>query len=574
MDGLDRDLVLGKLLTGYAASASRSQMVSGEASDLWRGDVPLFEVGVRDGIVFHNGEPLRPRAVVESPLQDVRERAERLLAPEAQRRERQVVELAFGTAMAKMRTGTPGAAAAATDYVGRGVNTWEGSENLDTPCSRQEPDAAAKIRRVAAEQICDEIIRRAIKAGGHIGWLSAAAAGPFDWAIAPAALDFYSGLSGIGHALSLVGRRTGGAILEHAEWVLREVAEYAEVAFQDGIEEALDAKVFDSGAFGHAGGLLLAMADAYVKFGDGLYLDAARTGLRWLSLLARQDQDRDVVSGNAGCVLAVLAASEMSCDIDGGDLVEYCVGSILDAAITNVDDGSLSWRQRDGGKPLLGFAHGSAGVACALSAAGDYMGRDDWRDAAERALRFESRFVTSDGDWPDFRDDPSAASADIAGDLGQMRAWCHGAPGAGLARSLILGRGGMLQDRGRITAELGKAALSTANSLFARSGGPTAASTNLCLCHGAIGNLICLEKMLAQLPPSTLSLEAGAIERAWLRVCEIGMNEGWSCGSPMGVPVPGLMMGLAGIAWGLEFQQNDGKELDVLTLAYGARREP
>lgn len=77
--------------------------------------------------------------------------------------------------------------------------------------------------------------------------------------------------------------------------------------------------------------------------------------------------------------------------------------------------------------PLLGFAHGTTGIAWALSA---YENEDPriklW---IERALAYErSAFKENNNRWPDFR------SLNKSQNQIPIDAWCHGSIGIGLSR--------------------------------------------------------------------------------------------------------------------------------------------
>jgi lantibiotic modifying enzyme len=84
---------------------------------------------------------------------------------------------------------------------------------------------------------------------------------------------------------------------------------------------------------------------------------------------------------------------------------------------------------------FVGFAHGAAGMACALLRLFEATGIDAFRDAAERGYRFErGLFLRASGNWPLVGplDGPSGGVGS------RMNAWCHGAPGIALANAFAL----------------------------------------------------------------------------------------------------------------------------------------
>ena len=93
------------------------------------------------------------------------------------------------------------------------------------------------------------------------------------------------------------------------------------------------------------------------------------------------------------------------------------------------DAGHCAWRLPWTSRPLTGFGHGAAGIACALARLGHATGERRFVDAACEGIAYECAvFSVEAGNWPDFRGLP--------GETGPvyMNAWCHGATGIGLGR--------------------------------------------------------------------------------------------------------------------------------------------
>jgi lantibiotic modifying enzyme len=116
-----------------------------------------------------------------------------------------------------------------------------------------------------------------------------------------------------------------------------------------------------------------------------------------------------------------------------------------------------------------------------------------------------------------------------------MVMWCHGAPGIAFGRLLSLRH----LDGPGVRAELSTALETTLRGGFGAS---------YCLCHGDLGAIEVLHlagKVLDE-PRWTWS----ALQRAAVVVRQ-GREGGWRCGLPRGSESPGLLMGLAGIGYGL-----------------------
>ena len=83
---------------------------------------------------------------------------------------------------------------------------------------------------------------------------------------------------------------------------------------------------------------------------------------------------------------------------------------------------------------LLGFAHGSAGIAAAMARLGVSLSDDRLSDASFKAITYERSFFRhSHNNWPDLSFKSSI------NDFRYMNAWCHGGPGIGLGRICLYG---------------------------------------------------------------------------------------------------------------------------------------
>ncbi|MEO8277956.1 MAG: DUF4135 domain-containing protein, partial [Thermoanaerobaculia bacterium] len=145
----------------------------------------------------------------------------------------------------------------------------------------------------------------------------------------------------------------------------------------------------------------------------------------------------DLFGGTAGAVLALLALFEATDEeiwrqraIDLGDQLIAAGRPVPGAARGE----GISWSGSAGEPALTGFAHGSTGIARALSALWEATGAERFAAAVRGALAFErSRFDDRFGDWPVVR--PGVAETEerrIA-----MNAYCHGGAGIALGRAYL-----------------------------------------------------------------------------------------------------------------------------------------
>jgi lantibiotic modifying enzyme len=194
---------------------------------------------------------------------------------------------------------------------------------------------------------------------------------------------------------------------------------------------------------------------------------------------------------------------------------------------------------------LCGLAHGAAGVALAfeahatLSSATPYR----WRAEAAAARLFErSHFDAAACSWADLR----GGASDGGTGPGHPRYWCHGS--IGIAQERLRAQRSACDDP-TIAADLA-AALSAARRETERicrgPAGPGAGfSANASQCHGLSGIIDLL------VDTGTAADLALAREVAGFIRLDASRPEGYRCGNPGGEPAPGLMVGLADIAWGL-----------------------
>jgi len=207
-----------------------------------------------------------------------------------------------------------------------------------------------------------------------------------------------------------------------------------------------------------------------------------------------------------------------------------CGRHLLEARVTS-QTGHRAWPTLEG-KLLTGFSHGAAGIAYALLRLYAATSETAFRDAAEEAIAYErSVFSPEAGNWPDFRLSTPEEPA-------FMTAWCHGAPGIGLARI-----GGLeALDMAEIRADV-EVALKTTLDHGVRGGDH--------LCCGSLGRAELLLEAASRLSRPEL-LETG---RRWATgiVARAEQTDGYAVSPRLsgGMDSPGLFQGMAGIGYEL-----------------------
>jgi lantibiotic biosynthesis protein len=387
---------------------------------------------------------------------------------------------------------------------------------------------------LAADRIGCRLCRDAIWSDGRCNWLGWAMeprAGQWVTAFRAAGTNLYDGASGIGIFLARLACLTGDPIFRAT----------AEAALSQALT-TVDSLV-ESGEYGFYSGLSgigSACRDAGRASGHEALAARGEAALRAAARITPNRQRIDVINGSAG-LIPILIESAV------GEWQDELIASAIRHGEELLDLAKRSergWSWDTLGLPnephLLGFAHGVSGIACALAALAKATDRPDFLNGAREALRYErAHFRAAEGNWPDLR---SFSQPVPGGEPPCMVAWCHGAPGIGMAR-LNLHR--LLPEEPEILAEAETAIRTTAATLDTAS---IQRLGNFSLCHGASGNadLLIIASDLLDRPELRSRAEAVGI-----RGIEQFEDRGspWPCGVPAAGETPNLMLGLAGIGY-------------------------
>src|SRR5688572_19275936 len=149
-----------------------------------------------------------------------------------------------------------------------------------------------------------------------------------------------------------------------------------------------------------------------------------------------------------------------------------------------------------GGRVLTGLWHGQSGFALAIARLRDGDGAAALQPLARAALAFErDHRDPAAGRWPDLRPDATEPCA---------CAWCHGAPGIGLARAVMRARRLADDEPGAagaqaLSEDLNLAALATRDE-------PDAPLDHLCC--GSMGLVACTQAMAEAMDDPDLLADA------------------------------------------------------------------
>lgn len=225
--------------------------------------------------------------------------------------------------------------------------------------------------------------------------------------------------------------------------------------------------------------------------------------------------------GIAGCLAAMSAVQAELGSAAAGNVARECAGLLV--SLVNRTSG----RCADDGDPVpQGFAAGPAGIGWALARYAAIEADSDCLQAGHCALRY--------------------AGESLAGALKkEAHGWCSGTAGLLLARCM--------------THDTNAAEIQLAVRLL--TGRPLL--RDLSLCHGELG---IADALTVVTNPRCGDAACGALRHRAGLILDLISRQARYCGTPGGIPTPGLLSGLAGIGYGLLRLGFGGRVPSVLLL--------
>lgn len=257
-----------------------------------------------------------------------------------------------------------------------------------------------------------------------------------------------------------------------------------------------------------------------------------------------EDQKFDVIFGVAGCILALLSLYKKTPEASLLALAQKMGDHLVNSA--HPEETGVSWPTK-GSQGLLGFSHGTAGIAFALDNLAMASGKDSYLKTADQAIAYErSHFSKEARNWPHLgMEDASSFPC----------AWCHGAPGIGLARICSP----RLAKSPEMLEEVAHATFST-KATFTNTGQHH-------LCCGDLGRAEILSTIAKHTGDAALGKYARERISALVQQTRTNRNYNLFSALPAGAFIPGFMQGLSGIGYTFLRYTKDGKDLpNVLIL--------
>lgn len=515
-DGLDRDRLFDRLWAGIEHRPHLASLIPFERDDLQNGDIPMFTTRPCSRDLWSSHGERLPGFFDETGMNLVERRIRQLSGHDlAQQLWLIQASLATLTARGNEPRGR------AYDLIPT-TETIESSRLLSMACS-----------------VGDRLVALALHGEHDVSWVGLALNEKEEWCLTPLETDLYAGLPGVILFLAYLGSITGSQRYKR-------LAETALVTLRHQLERRRS-YIASVGAFDGWGGILYLLTHLSSLWSDADLTAEAEALIDALRPLIRQDARFDVVGGAAGCLVVLLGLHECTASPSALAAAVEC-GEWLIAHAEPVG-GAAGWVNPNfGPKPLTGFSHGASGIAWALMQLSAVTGGKRFRAMALRALDYEHTLYSAEArNWPDLR---VVANRQGESELPFPSAWCHGAPGIGLARLHLLG----ISDDPRLRSDFDNALRTTMAQGF---------GDNHSLCHGDLGNL----ELLLQASEKLDDPELGPrLRRMTAMVVESITRSGWFCGTSLRVESPGLMTGLAGIGYGMLRLANPGRVPSILTL--------
>lgn len=503
-NALNRDRLLDRLWIAVEHLPYLAKVISAEREDLLKGDIPLFTT--RPG----------SRHLWSSSNERIADFFEEPGIALAQHRLQQLSEDDLAQQLWFIR------ASLATLSRDTDRAHWP-TYHLTEPQTTIDPERLL----TSARAVGDRLEALALRGEHDVSWIGLRPTDEGHWSLVPLGMDLYDGLPGVALFLAYLG-----AITQEDRYTA--LAQAVLVTIRGQVER-IHSLVKSIGAFNGWGGVIYALAHLGVLWDEPALLSEADAMVEFLPSLIEQDELVDIIGGAAGCIGSLL--SLYRCYPSERILaVAIQCGQYLIARAQPMEHG-IGWLPKFGGtKPLTGFSHGAAGIAWMLLELAAVTGEERFRKAALDAIAYErSLFRPEVSNWPDLRDFATTLQANNNNQHTCMTAWCHGAPGIGLARLRCLQH----LDDAEIRSEINAALKTTLAHGF---GG------NHSLCHGDLGNLELLLQASEILDDPQWHHQ---VNRLASIILESINQHGWLCGIPLGVESPGLMTGLAGIGYEL-----------------------
>ncbi|MBO9131336.1 type 2 lanthipeptide synthetase LanM family protein [Bacillus sp. 165] len=399
----------------------------------------------------------------------------------------------------------------------------------------------------AAIEIGNKLEQSAIwgEDGQDVCWIGLGADENEKWIFSPLDISLYDGILGMALFYAYLHKVSG---IEKYKYIAKASLKtaYQFIDHMDTIESL--------SAFHGFASIAYVFSHLSILWEDDQLMAVALAQLEIIEPLIEKDRLYDVVAGSAGTLIVALRLHDITGSTKALKIAKKCGDHLLRSA--KKTEKGIGWSfEIDGFYPIAGLAHGAAGISWALMELYGKTKDERYLQAGQQALEFErTLFDTEDGNWRDIR------AEDNRGDFGLTVKWCHGAAGIALGR--LMSYRNVKDDC--ILHDILTGINTTMKEGFGGSH---------CLCHGDFGNADVL--LTAGMELENQEWIEKALKYGTSALLE-SKARGWSCGIPQEDETPSLMIGMAGIGYGLLRLAHPEIVPSILTLGspINKKREP
>ncbi|HWK51744.1 MAG TPA: type 2 lanthipeptide synthetase LanM family protein, partial [Steroidobacter sp.] len=403
-DALDRDQLFDALWSRVEHLSDFDHVLAAERRELWNGDIPVFTARPGGRTLF-TGDGRAIEGFFSGSSLELTCRQLQRLSDGDLLRQSWYIRAAMSTI-------------AAGDI--------ESSSAPAAARRRANPATTPAEPLPLAIAIAERLHELAIRGERDASWIGLALVNSRAFDLAPLALDLYDGLPGMALFFAYLGKVTGSN--RHTE--------LARAAVQAIRSQLPKARTYEKsvGAFNGWGGIIHVCTHLGQLWNEAELLTEAHEIVEALPPLIAADRNLDIIGGVAGCALTLLNLHRITGSETALQVARLC-GDRLVATAERQDIG-VGWLTNvPAPAPLAGFSHGASGIAWALLELAAATDNREYRDLAHDALAYErTLFSVEHNNWRDIR---TTNRADAKAEKFQY-AWCHGAPGIGLSRMLML----------------------------------------------------------------------------------------------------------------------------------------
>ncbi len=526
-NSLNRDLELFRVWAKLE-DKSLAPLIQSELDSLWKGDIPFFHTKTDTLDLYDFKDNIFSNHLGKKCLDEVKEHISKLNEEDLNRQ-----KWFIRGAMACQKISP--SHDHASGLSGPSFILPKSDETLSKDLYLTE---ACRI----GDRLSELAMRGEFSEGEGATWLGMILRRENIWQFLPVGIDFYNGLGGITFFLGYLGHISGKKTYEKLSRAALNMLRWQ--------QKTNIGTINTNGAFTGWGGLLYLYTHLAHLWKDSEILSEALACVELMDSFADEDENFDILYGNAGGILALESLYSSHPKSEILKTMEKCGAALLFNA-KKMNPG-LGWcGEAMNCKPLAGFSHGASGIACALEALFRCTGKEIYKESAKHALAYESSLFSEEkGNWFDLRGHHLDLKEGEEPPPNFPVAWCNGSPGIGLSRTRMptLKNHSTQTDVERALASVRKDGWGYTHSL----------------CHGDLGNI---ELLLEAQRSGWSKITDKEIDQMGSGILAGIRENGWVCGTPRGIETPGFMLGLAGIGYGFLRLYNPNTTPSILLLA-------